>query len=255
MRRRYLAVALAVLALTAGCIGAPASTAGSDALAQSASTADVGADSGKTVEVVASGQVQVEPNRAVVRVAVTAADDSVEAVRQGLAENVSQMRASLREAGVDAEQITSSGYDIGRNYRHRDDPSEPKYQGRHMFVVTLNDTGRAGAVVVAAAEGGATQIDGVRFTISTDRRQEVRKRALADALSNARDRAGVIANGTGLALAGVQTARTVEVSADPYRAREFALASANAGGASTDIESGKVTVSTQVQVIYNATSE
>jgi enoyl-CoA hydratase/carnithine racemase len=70
--------------------------------------------------------------------------------------------------------------------------------------------------------------------------------------------AAVAANGTGLELAGVRTVGTGDVSVQPDRREDFALARAGdggaGGGAPTSFESGKVTVSAQVTVVYNATT-
>jgi len=257
MRRTIAVLALTVLVVTAGC-SALAGSSGSGANANDAQDQNDASGAGaadRTVEVAASGQIQAVPDRAIVRVAVPARADSVEAVRRQLAANASRMREALEESGLDAEQITSARFDIGRNYRHEDDPREPAFQGQHAFVITLNDTDRAGEVVVTAVENGATEIDEVRFTLAPGTRQQLRSEAIAAAVANAGDQAAVAANGTGLALAGVHTVRTADVSADPIRHREVAFAGVggDGGGVPTSFRSGRVTVSAQVLVVYNAT--
>ncbi|MEF8840853.1 MAG: SIMPL domain-containing protein [Haloarculaceae archaeon] len=258
IRHTLVVIAVALLAATAGCsalFGTSNPTAND---AQGAVQPSDGEGGGRTVAVGASGQVETDPDRAVVHVAVTARADSVETVRQRLAENASRMRTALEETGLDAEQITSARYDIGPNFRHEDRPSEPEFEGRHAFVVTLNDTDRAGEVVVTAVENGADRVDEVRFTITPETRRELRERALARAVTNARGKAAVAANGTGLELAGVRTVGTGDVSVRPDRREDVTFARAGdggaGGGAPTSFESGKVTVSAQVTVVYNATS-
>jgi hypothetical protein len=254
MQRRVAVLAVALLTLTAGCSALPgASNPGTTAQAESGA-AGPPTETGRTVAVGASGQVQAAPDRAVVRVAVTARADAVETVRERLAANASRMRSALREAGLDADQITSSRFGISRNYEHEDRPSAPKFQGHHEFVVTLDDVDRAGEVVVTAVENGATRVDEVRFTVTSETRRDLRRRALDRAVENARGKATVAANGTGLALDGVRTVRTADVSTDPVRRQEYALtAAAGDAGASTSFESGKVTVTAQVVVVYEAT--
>ncbi|PSQ09886.1 hypothetical protein BRC93_11890 [Halobacteriales archaeon QS_5_70_15] len=258
MRRTLAVVAVTLLAATAGC---SALVDTSNPTANGSSPGDMTQPSTgtqRTVAVEAGGQVRTDPDRAVVRVAVTARADSVETVRRRLAENASRMRDALERAGLDAERITSARFDIGENYEHRDRPSAPKFEGRHAFVVTLNDTDRAGDVVVTAVENGADSVEEVRFTISPGTRRDLRERALSRAVENARGKAAVAANGTGLELAGVRTVGTGDVSVQPDRREDFALARAGdggaGGGAPTSFESGKVTVSAQVTVVYNATT-
>lgn len=265
MRRNLAVIALALLTVTAGCSALPGTSnpdtgtpSSSDASPSNAAvTAQGTAPPARTVAVAASGHIQTAPDRAVVEVAVTARADSVEAVRRQLAENASRMRTALLEEGLDADQITSARFDIGRNFRHEERPEAPEFRGQHAFTVTLNDTDRAGEIVVTAVENGATNVDEVRFTITPDTRRDLRKQALSKAVENARGKASVIATGTGLELAGVRTVQTAGVSTDPFRQREVAFAAAGGGaggGAPTSFEGGKVTVTAQVSVIYNATS-
>lgn len=256
MKRKIAIIALALLTVTAGCLGSgPLST---DTEAKSTGDASVqnGSGSGQTVEVGASGQVEATPDRAIVQVSVTARADSVETVREQLAENASQLRTALQESGIDADQITSSRYDIRQNHRHDDRPSEPKFQGRHSFTITVNETERAGKVVVTAVENGATRVENVRFTITEETRNELHEQALAEAIDNARGKAMVAANGTGLELTGAQTVRTADVSTRSPSSKRLAYAAANdAGGSgSTSFDGGTVTVTAQVVVAYNATA-
>lgn len=257
MQRRIAVLALALLTVTAGCSALPGNAANASGAtdAAQAQVSDPAVDAGQTVTVAAGGQVRTAPDRAVVRVAVTARADAVETVRARLAENASRMRRALGNAGVDGDQITSARYDIGRNYEHRDRPSAPRFQGQHAFVVTLNDTDRAGDVVVTAVQNGATNVEEVRFTITPETRRDLRERALSRAVDNARGKATVAADGTGLTLAGVRTVRTGDVSVQPDRPPEYAFATAADAGGGTSFESGEVTVTAQVTVVYNATEE
>lgn len=250
MRRTVAVAVLALLTVTAGC-SAVGSTTGSE------NPTNPAAGTGQTVAVSASGQLETAPDKALIRVAVTARADSVETVRQQLARNASRMRTALQDAGLAADQIVSARYDIGRNFRGEDRPSAPTFRGEHSFILTLNEPDRAGEVVVTAVENGATTVDEVRFTITQQTRRELREQALAQAVMNARGKASVIANGTGLTLADVRTVQTADVSIQPERRQEVALtaaADAGAGGISTSFEGGKVTVTARVTVVYNATT-
>jgi hypothetical protein len=256
MRRTIAVLAVALLAATAGCSALVGTSNPTSNDPQDVSGPADGGGTGRTVAVGAGGQVSAAPDRAIVRVAVTARADSVETVRSRLAENASRMREALREAGLSPDQITSARYDIGRNYEHEDRPSAPKFEGHHAFVVTLDEPDRAGEVVVVTVRNGATNVDEVRFTVSPETRRELRERALSRAVENARGEAAVAANGTGLELAGVRTVRTGGVSVEPIRQRDVAFATAGdgGGGAPTSFGGGEVTVSAQVTVVYNATS-
>jgi len=255
MNRTIALVAVALLTVTAGCIGSGPLGVGAGAQSSGDAPAQNPSGSTQTVEVGASGQVQTAPDRAIVHVAVTARSDSVETVRERLAENASQLRSALEESGLGDDQIASSRYDIRQNYRHNEDPSEPKFQGEHSFTITVNETERAGEVVVTAVENGATRVGNVEFTITEETRNELREQALSKAIENADGKAAVAAEGTGLELAGAHTVQTTDVSSHSPSAQRltYDLASAGGGGTATSFDGGAVTVTAQVVVAYNAT--
>lgn len=258
-RTAFASLALAVLLVTAGCTGAlnvvqnPTTDASASNNANAARSAGDGPGGSRTIEVGASGTVEAQPDRAVVRVTVTASGDDVGAVRERLAANASSMRAALKNEGVAGSDITTRYYDIGRNERAERESEAPQYRARHAFLVTIEEPDRAGEIIVAAIENGATEVDDVQFTITEDRRRELRQKALADAMDNARAEAGTLAEGANLTITGVHIVKTSDVNVRPHR-QEVAFAAADGGaGAATDISSGPVSVTAQVQVSYNAT--
>lgn len=243
-RQPAAAVAVAALLFLAGCSGGLASAGG-----------DAGGE--RTVQVGATGAVETAPDRATVRVAVVATGDDVRGVRERLAENSSAMREALEAEGYN---VTSARYDIDRNRRERHrsgrerDASE--FVGRHAFAVRVDDPDAAGDAIVTAVENGATQVERVTFGASEETRRDLRERALAEAMENARTEAEVVAESGDLRLAGVAAASTVSVDAEPVVRREVAHAAADGAGAAppTRIDAGTVTVRAQVYVTYNATA-
>lgn len=270
MRRNLAALSLAVLLVTAGCsaplglTGAPSD--GVDQNPGSAQPDDGGAsqpdmaasDAARTIQVAASGTAEAEPDRAVVRVAVVARSDNVSVIRDRLAANATRMREALREAGLEADQIVTTRYDIRQNYRYDPErnPQQPRYQGQHAFAITLNNTSRAGPVVVMALENGANRVEGIEFTLTEETRRELRNEALAEAVDVGRTQAETAAEGTNLEITGVASVATAETSVRPYRVeRTVAFAAAgDGGGGTTSFEAGTVTVTAQALVTYNATS-
>jgi uncharacterized protein YggE len=120
----------------------------------------------------------------------------------------------------------------------------------HEFVVTLEDPQRAGEVIDAAANASA-EIEVVRFTLSEDRRTELRERAIEDAMDDARSQAEAIAENGNLEVTNVAS---VDASQQRYRPVEYEAAAPQAADASgTEVETGDVSVSYQVRVTYNAT--
>jgi len=245
IRQLAAAVAVAALLVLAGCIGG---------LANAGSESDAG---NRVVQVGATGDVETAPDRATVRVSVVATGDDVRAVRERLAENSSAMREALEAEGYN---VTSARYDIDRNRRDRrrseraSERDAAGFVGRHAFVVRVDDPDAAGDAVVTAIENGATQVERVTFGASEETRRNLRERALAEAMENARTEAGVVAESGDLRLTGMATASTVSVDAEPVVRREVAHAAADGAGSPTRIDAGTVTVRAQVYVTYNATA-
>ncbi|MFC7081553.1 SIMPL domain-containing protein [Halorussus caseinilyticus] len=246
MHRGILAtVGVAVLLATAGCVGSLAPTDGA-----SARTQQLDRESG-TIGVSATGQVEAEPDQAIVQVAVLARGDDANAVRERIAENATQMREALRRAGIGDDQIRTVAFRIDQEYREVEGERRPAgFEGVHAFEITLSNVSRAGAILDTAVANGADRVDSVELTLSDERRRAVRSEALRDAMENARADADVIAESANLTISGVHTATTGDLNFSPVRAE--ALSADAGGGGGTSIESGPVTVTAQVQVTYNA---
>lgn len=240
--RTLVVLALAVLVTGAGAAAALGST--------SPAATEQSNDDGRTIAVGASGSAETAPDQAVLRVAVVTTGDSADEVRRDLAENVSAMRTALSDAGVADDQVRTARYDISQNHERRENPDARAYRALHSFQVTLDDTGDLGRVIDAAVENGATRVDGVRFTLSTEERREVRQRALEDATADARGQAETLAAASDLEIAGVESVSTVDRGHGPV----YREAAVSAGDSGTAVESGPVSVTVEVQVTYEATS-
>ncbi|WP_436911001.1 SIMPL domain-containing protein [Halosimplex marinum] len=238
-----VAVVAALLA-TAG-VGAAFAAGGSPVQAQQSAQADAS----DTITVGASGQVQAEADRAVVRVGVVATGDDIETVRSHLSTNASSMRSALNEMGIEDGQIRTAYYDISTNRRYGGAPSEePAYRAIHTFAITTDDPGSVGQVVDTAVTSGADEVDGVEFTLSADKREELRQEALTEAMNSARGEASTIAAAEDLSVTGVDRVSTTEYHARSYGVQTAALAAGGDGG--TSIDSGPVSVSASVTVVY-----
>jgi hypothetical protein len=246
-RRTLAAVSLAALLLVAGC------SAGSP----SASTTESQSSNGSTIRVAGSGSAEAEPNQAIVRVAVVETADDAVTARERLAANSSRMRNALTEIGVDRDQITTRRYDIYQDLRRpREEGEEPRVQYRavHSFEITLSDIDEVGPVIDTAVENGATEIEDIQFTLTTERRRQLERNARTAAMSDAREKARGLAESANLTITGVKVVRTTASGGPrPYESGATATETpAPTAAPDTDLESGPVTVVTSVEVVYKA---
>ena len=245
MKRDILPILVVVVALLAAVLTGAALVAPSDAQ-------DPDTNANRTVSVDATGEADAAPDQAVVRVAATAEGDDPQTVRDDLAANSDALREELSNASVEPDQYETDEYRIRERRRppREEDGDAPDYRGVHGFVVTLEDPQRAGEIIDAAANTSA-EIEVVRFTLSEDRRTELRERAIEDAMDDARSQAEAVAENGDLEVTSVAS---VDASQQRYRPVEYEAAAPRAADASgTEVETGDVSVNYQVRVTYNAT--
>lgn len=250
MQRERLAVLIITVSLVAmALVGvAVVSPIGAD---QPADSAD------RTITVSAFGEADSATDRAVIRVAVTSTGDDSAAVRDDLSAGADSLREGLESIGLTDEDYETTEYRIAEE-RRRPEPERgeadetPTYRGVHAFEVRLDDPDRVGEVIDAAADSGA-EIGNIQFTLSDERRDELREEAIANAMNDARTQADAIATNGELTVTGVQHVDASQRHFSPVR-HELAAEDGDAAAAETTIDTGDVSVRYDVQVTYNATA-
>lgn len=242
MQRDRLPVLIVVTALLAVALVGAALVAPSDA--------DDSAPADRSITVDATGDADAQPNQAIVRIAATAEGDDPAAVRDSLSEQAAAIRENLAAANVSSDAYETTEYRIREPRRHPEERDGPAYKGVHTFEVTLADPDRTGAVIDAATDANA-EVGSVRFTLSEERRSELREEAITNAMDDARTQTEAIADSGGLQVTDVAT---VDASQRHYRPVEYEAAAARSADASgTMVDTGSVSVGYRVQVTYNAT--
>lgn len=210
---------------------------------------------GHHVAVSANGEAKAEPDTAQIRVAVEATADDPATARDRVAQNVSSMRAALREAGITDDQVQTTEFDVHRTHeeirREGADKERVRYRASHGFRIDAS-VDRAGKIADVALNNGATSVQDIHFTLSTETRREIRKSALEDAMANARSQASTLADRANLTITGVRSVSTGGADVhEPQFERALATPTAGSGGG-TELESGPVTVRVSVDVTYDA---
>jgi uncharacterized protein YggE len=224
---------------------------GTGAVAQQ--TGDSGGDTGdEFVRVTAGGATEAEADTVEVTLAVEARDDDPSAARQEVADGASDMRAALMGAGVSEDDIRSTGYTLREARRYERDEDVPRHYARQTFSVTLEDTGRAGEVIDTAVENGATTVSDVSFTVSDERRTQLKGDALETAMENARSQAEAVASSGGISVTSVRSVSTTDTDVSPVGLEYERLEASD--GASTTLDPGPVEVEATVEVVYDVSS-
>ena len=244
MKRRIIGpLLLASLVLLAGCLSAPLqTTAGTD-----------GGTDATTISATGTGEVTAESDLAVVNIAVTHTADSADEARGTVADDVAAVRAALTDAGIAADDIQSTGFHIYPEYDHSNGERElVGYRAVHSLTVEVAPD-RAGEVIDLSVGAGADEIQGVFFTLTDEKRAELRSEALTKAVDSAEADAETVAAAADLRITGVHTANVGgSYSPGPYPVAYAEDARASGAGAPTELSPGPVTVSATVQMVYTA---
>jgi len=234
--KRVLPVTLVLVVLLAGCVGAP----------QTGTEGERVGD-GSTIAVSATGAASAEADLAVVSLGVEVTTESATAAREGVARGVNGVRSALADAGVPDTSVTTTAFGIAPVYDYRDGEREPRgYRAVHSLAVET-DPARAGEIVDLAVSAGATNVDGIRFSLSDERRAELRATALGRAMDAARTDADGIASAADLSVTGVRHAST-GAAFDPGPVARFEDTVAG----ETTFQPAPVTVTATVDVTYAA---
>jgi uncharacterized protein YggE len=199
----------------------------------------------------ATGQVDVAPDLAVVRLGVVVQNPSARAAQEGANKVVAALLAAVRELGIDAKDLQTSQLNLNPIYApYRPDGGEPQepritgYQASFSVSVQVTRLDLVGRVVDVGLAAGANQIEGVTFGLQNE--QPARERALDAAIRQARRKAEVMA-----AALGVQLQEVLEVSeggpqaVTPMFDKRMAF---EASAAPTPVEPGQVTIDATVTV-------
>jgi len=250
-RRQFLAASsVGLTAAAAGCLGSPLSRddpesgAGTGPGAEPNATARDG-----EITVSASGDVEAEPDRAVINVGVEASSESAAAVSESLSSGADALRSTFDSLGIPEEHVEEGQYRVHPAYSRDTDG----FEGSHSFELTLTDVDRVGEVIDAAVEAGADDVGRVRFTLREETRSELRNDAIDAALANADAEAAHVADNRGVTLEGATAVSTGDVHVQPVHLDAEGMASADeaSGGAPpTEIGTEPVQVSASVTVTY-----
>lgn len=153
----------------------------------------------RPTRVVVSGDATVaaQPDTATLLISVvTQSKTALDAQRENAVKSDAVLRAVKAAAGAGAE-VKTSGYMLTpqRVYRENQPPTITGYEARNSVSVTMSDLTRVGAVIDAASQAGANDVDNVTFTLRKDR--QARGEALSEATRAALAKAQVLAQALG----------------------------------------------------------
>jgi uncharacterized protein YggE len=214
-----------------------------------------GVENLKTISLTGSGIASAQADQATVNLGVeTTSDSANDAIREN-ADTMSAVIVAVKALGINEDDIVTTSYSVYSRYDWTEMGRVFKgYTVTNQVQVTVKDLDIVGDVIDAAATAGANQINGISFDLSDAMREELKTNAYIAALTDAQDKAAVIADTLDLTITGVQS--VTENSYTPMRSYEYSNeATASGDGISpsyapTPIVSGELSVSVSVYIVF-----
>lgn len=222
------------------------------ALAVSASAAE--AERPRIVAVSGQGEVQAEPDRAVVTLGVESRKPRLEDARADVTKTVEAVLKLTRDLKIDQQYVRATRINVQPEYNWDSSAKERNLIGyfvSRQVEVDLRDLEKLGTLLEKATDLGVNQLGEPR--LDSSKRRDLERSALAKAVEDARLNAETVAKAAGARLGA---ARTISASSGfvpvPVMARmKTQMAMAEAADASQTYQSGQMTFTGNVQVEYD----
>ncbi len=185
------------------------------------------------------GVVKLPPDRAWVSIAAESRARGPREAQRATADAMAAVLARIKAAGVAAEAIRTSGYDLQPEFDFANGKQTLRgYVARNSIEVRVDELARTGEIVDAAVGSGATSVSGLRFDLKD--RVAAERDALKRAVADARGRAEAAAAGAGVTIDHVL--RIEEQRSAQPEPRPMMMMRATAESAPTPITPGELEI-------------
>jgi uncharacterized protein YggE len=197
--------------------------------------------------VIATGEATVTavPDRAWISIAAESRAGNPRDAQRRNTEAMTPVLDKLRAAGVPADAIRTTGYDLQQEFDYINNRRVSKgYVARNSVEVRVDAIDRVGELLEIAVGSGATTVGGLRFDLKD--KAAVEREALRLATADARGKAEAAAAGAGLTLGRVVRIENQGAISPPMPARTFALKAEAAQADAVPVSAGQLEFRAQV---------
>jgi uncharacterized protein YggE len=199
---------------------------------------------GNVIRLSSTGEVKVEPNMATIILAVTNQSKTADAAIKDNAQNMNTVVSTLKSKLGTNDTIQTSQYQLRPVYQ---ESKIVGYRASNQITIEYHNLATLGNLLDAVVASGINQIDNLRFG-HTDV-ANLQKKALDQAITQAKATAEVIAKSAGVTIKGIKVIESFNNQPGPLY-REVAM-SMDARSANTQIQPGEITVSSTVNMVYS----
>jgi uncharacterized protein YggE len=207
-----------------------------------------------TITIDGMGEVRAAPDMAVINSGVTTQGATAREALDANSAAMAELVATLKEAGIEARDIQTSGFSVNPNYVYSDDrdgngyslpPKINGYQVMNTVTVAVRDLPALGSILDKAVTVGANTINGVTFSVADP--SEIYNEARRAAFADARDKAELYAATADSSLDELLSISESQSFNQPQPMPMYAMR-ADAEAASVPVEAGELSFSINVTV-------
>ncbi len=260
MRRLVLAVLAVVLIAAAastqiGTWTQPAPTraatyASTSAQSMAVPITQIGSATPAGITVTGEGTVTVTPDIAKVTLGVEVTNSSASGAQQDAASKMDSVMSELKSQGIQDKDIQTIRADLQPDYDYSTHtPVLKGYRATNLVVVTVRDLSKMGGLLDSVVSSGATQVQGISFSVSDPTAAGAQGRD--QAMKDAKTKADQLAKAAGVVLGPpIAIQETVSPQTTPVP-MAMAAAPSVAAAPRTPISPGTRDIRTVVQVTYS----
>lgn len=204
----------------------------------------------RTLIVAGQGEANAAPDMAVVTIGVQSDGATAAAALRANSAAMTSTIDTLKDLGVAARDIQTSGLSVNPRYDYEKNRSNPEvigFRASNSVRVRLRDLDKAGAVIDEAVSSGANSLGGVSFSFSDPK--PLYETARRNAVADARARAELLADAAGVSLGPILRIQDGYVAAPGPRPAALRM-SMEAADASVPMEAGEASVRATVTLVY-----
>ncbi len=210
------------------------------------------AEGGPEVTASGTGIVTLKPDTATIILGVSEAAKGAVQAQSTVNKKIEAIKKALIKAGAKESDISISDLSVWGNYDYSDGQEQKLvgYTASHTLNITVSDMEKVGPLIDASLSAGANQLQGVTFSVKNN--DSAYDKALKLAVEKAREKADVMAAAAGLKLGSIKTlTEGTDYGYSPYVNAKYADADMGEGSVPTQVDTGMVTVSATVTVVFS----
>lgn len=204
------------------------------------------------ISVSGSGETRIRADTAVISLGVNARDKDVLKAQQQVNDAIAAIRKALMDQGVKEENINTEFINIYAMYDYQDDREKlAAYNASSTLAIKVTEMENVGSLIDLCFAAGANTLNGVSFTASDT--EEAEAEALKDAVADAKKKAEILAEASGLKITGIETLSEGGIyTYDNNIGNVFDAKRLTEESAGTIVQSAKLLVSASVSITFTA---